>query len=80
MSPDKGSSLVVGSLTVGSVGVKEGNEGEVRVMRDTEADSWLSMARVAFVNCTFSWVYVYLAILDVSGVFYVVQWTVDRVI
>jgi len=47
MSPEKGSNLMVGSLTVGAVGVKEGSEVEVRVMRDTEADSWLSMARVA---------------------------------
>jgi hypothetical protein len=47
MSPEKVSNLMVGSLTVGAVGVKEGSEVEVRVMRDTEAHSWLSMARVA---------------------------------
>ena len=39
MSPEKGSSLMVGSLSVGAVGVKEGSEEEVRVVRDTEVDS-----------------------------------------
>jgi hypothetical protein len=47
MSPENGSNLIVGSLTVGAVGVEKGNGVEVRVMRDTKADKWESMARVA---------------------------------
>jgi hypothetical protein len=48
MSLEKCSNLMVGSLNVGAVGVKEVSEVEVWVMRDTEADSWFSMVRVAF--------------------------------
>jgi len=39
MSPEKGCNLIVWSLSVGAVGVQEGIGVEVRLIRETEADS-----------------------------------------